>query len=122
MNENNSVIIISPESKTCHPIFFAIFHFTISENLSMRYQNNSYFLEVSNTSIHLKIINHTFYLVGDPVTIPSIAFAPFREDPLYIKVGYSNSLSLICALPVVLQSSGQANVVTAMVIFPLFNF
>ena len=65
----------------------------------MRYLNNSFFLEVSNSSIHLKIINQTFYLVGDPLTIPSIAFAPFREDPLYIKVGYSIGLSPECALP-----------------------
>ena len=54
----------------------------------MRYQNSSYFLEMSGDSIHLKIINNTFYLVGDPLLIPSIAFAPFREDPLYVKVGH----------------------------------
>jgi hypothetical protein len=92
MNENNSVLIINPESKTFHPNIFTI---SISENLRMRYQNNSYFLEVSNSSIHLKIINQTFYLVGDPLIIPSIAFAPFREDPLYIKVEYSIGLCLV---------------------------
>ena len=54
----------------------------------MRYQNSSYFLEGSGDSIHLKIVNNTFQLVGDPFLIPSIAFVPFREDPLYVKVGH----------------------------------
>ena len=35
----------------------------------MRYQNSSYFLEVGGDSIHLKIVNNTFYLVGDPFLI-----------------------------------------------------
>ena len=60
----------------------------------MRYRNSSYFLEVNDDSIHLKIVNNTFYLVGDPLLIPSIVFAPFREDPLYVKVGHCIMLTV----------------------------
>lgn len=70
LNENKTMVILNDE-----------------KNLTLHYHNNSYIFGVSSSSsFHLKIINTSYYKVGDPLFIPGIAFASFRENPLYIKV------------------------------------
>ena len=60
---------------------------SFSVPVTVRYQNYSrYLIGDSLDNIQLKIVNKTLYLVGEPALKPTIAFAHFRENPLYVKV------------------------------------
>ena len=59
---------------------------SFSVPVTVRYQNSRYLIGDSLDNIQLKIVNKTLYLVGEPALKPTIAFAHFRENPLYVKV------------------------------------
>ena len=82
----NSTVIIDPESKSSLPPIIS--QSSLPGNLSIKQLNiSSYIVKDSSASVHLRVVNQTVYMLGDPLWVPSIAFANFRDNPTYIKVG-----------------------------------
>ena len=86
---------------------------SISDNLTLQFHHESscHLGKSNSSSIHLRVVNSSFYILEDPSLKPAIAFASFREDPVYVNASINKDsgqpIVLLLGVRVVAEPVGQ---------------
>jgi len=82
-------------------------------NLTLQFHHDSscHLGKSNSSSIHLRVVNSSFYILEDPSLKPAIAFASFREDPVYVNASINKDsgqpIVLLLGVRVVAEPVGQ---------------